>query len=742
MVAKERPNRVIREYGKASRTGVVLVKKRNPTLSASQWKKRALGLYGTVLVMSEVGPEEQVTESDHVTEELELPRSAQVVVHSVLGMPCVCVETSKYPLVFRPLDVCHGHVLQDWAEAIRAAVIPPDPGALDPLLELQALVTRKDITTAEAQRVQTLMRSQGSSPANGPKQPCMPTYNLDTEMTSALAPQEEATSATLRRQLRLHACRRHDPDSVHFPHSLGVGEALFGEADSVSQAVQLSGSPSRSEGTAGVTQTSRASCSESDAQFAQFPAACSVDGLVPMGCVEVCTSTSRCAQGSLTVLSNVYTGVGKYFGYIASNGACINSHGACIGYLNDLERTAGSSKGEYLGCVSAPRRGESFIESPTGEPLAMLDVGRAKLRTLAGSTVAEFKITGDVVTDLGLAICRFESLSINDQPTMALYLSFVAPSLLHTAATRAQSGIELIDDAVVKSSLKPCDGADVVKAVPDSKLADRSDSEGWLNVPVRSFNTSGVVMSNLKTADNLAMTSEPRFPSAEAKTFHGTDLSGAMKRPAHVGLQTQITDSEDVTTASSGPDSHAHSDTSHPGDGHAMSEVGEARVTKQTANSAGRGMFYHVAIADFVADIGATWQLTISKGMLCTIVEDHGDGWSTIQLQESGSRGAIPTAFIETVSEIDRITAAVLPCSQVRQGDRSSTKSSAPHLRTVAHAFVAEDESWQVSITANESVEHVEDHQDGWSEIIKPDGIRGFVPTDFLLNMETGIKQC
>ena len=50
---------------------------------ASQWKKRALGLYGSLLVFSEVGAEDAVKEDDKTTEELEIPRSAQVVIHSV-----------------------------------------------------------------------------------------------------------------------------------------------------------------------------------------------------------------------------------------------------------------------------------------------------------------------------------------------------------------------------------------------------------------------------------------------------------------------------------------------------------------------------------------------------------------------------------------------------------------------------------------------------------------------------------
>ena len=55
----------------------------NHLLNTPQWKKRALGLYGALLVFSEVGAEDVVKEDDKSTEELQLPRSAQVVIHSV-----------------------------------------------------------------------------------------------------------------------------------------------------------------------------------------------------------------------------------------------------------------------------------------------------------------------------------------------------------------------------------------------------------------------------------------------------------------------------------------------------------------------------------------------------------------------------------------------------------------------------------------------------------------------------------
>jgi hypothetical protein len=91
---KERPNKLIRDYGRATKAGVVFVKKRNPTLSTSQWKKRALGLYGTQLVFSEVGAEDAVKEDDKSTEELDLPRSAQVVIHSA----CLVLHVSAWRL--------------------------------------------------------------------------------------------------------------------------------------------------------------------------------------------------------------------------------------------------------------------------------------------------------------------------------------------------------------------------------------------------------------------------------------------------------------------------------------------------------------------------------------------------------------------------------------------------------------------------------------------------------------------
>lgn len=57
-----------------------------------QWKKRAVGLYGTRLVFSEVGADDAVKEDDKSSEELVLPRSAQVVIHTV-RMPVQLFDT-------------------------------------------------------------------------------------------------------------------------------------------------------------------------------------------------------------------------------------------------------------------------------------------------------------------------------------------------------------------------------------------------------------------------------------------------------------------------------------------------------------------------------------------------------------------------------------------------------------------------------------------------------------------------
>ena len=81
--------------------------------------------------------------------------------YQVLGVACVCVETAKHPLIFRPLDERQSCELGSWMSVIRNAVAPPKPGSLDPLGELAVLMKRKDLTALEAQRAQMLMKDHG-----------------------------------------------------------------------------------------------------------------------------------------------------------------------------------------------------------------------------------------------------------------------------------------------------------------------------------------------------------------------------------------------------------------------------------------------------------------------------------------------------------------------------------------------------------------------------------------------------
>ena len=105
------------------------------------------------------------------------------------------------------------------------------------------------------------------------------------------------------------------------------------------------------------------------------------------------------------LLAAVMDGDGGFYGSVARDGTCLDDQGVVVGYLNDHERTAGTAHGEYSGCVSATRGNECTIERPDGTVLATLNLGLCLLRTLSGSTVAEFRADGEVVGNLGNTIC-------------------------------------------------------------------------------------------------------------------------------------------------------------------------------------------------------------------------------------------------------------------------------------------------------------------------------------------------
>lgn len=795
-MSKDRPNRTLREYGKASKTGVMLVKKRNPTLSASQWKRRALGLYGTVIVICEVGPEDQVREDDKVTEELDIPRSAQVVVHSVLGMACVCVETSKHPLIFRPVDESQGHLLQEWTQAIQAAVLPPKPGSLDPLNELRALMKRKDLTTSEAQRAQALMR--GRTPALSVRSSRLHHGGADSSCETR-SPAEHTSANSLPSS---------SSDGCSMLKSWGDGDSLFGATpypnvpekrpEVESTCFDASSSPSHNT-IHGCLSLLASLPVNSSAVDASTVVQLSSGSKSPD--IQYLKSEDTDAVRRGAVLSTVFNGDGDYCGYIALNGACYDAAGLRIGYLNDSERTAGSPRGEYLGCVSDMECGEATIDTSQGAPLAKLNFERALLITLAGSTIASFGTSGHVVADLGHSICRFDALSSHDLPTMALYLSFIAPGLLRDAARRTHSHLTktpqhvpyppgasrdklpstsaILQSAVGDTYKNPvdaamecgvrCRGLDLDHASQTSMLEQTPDhSAGVLNCShVQDLSVEGeLTPTQDDTAVSADMASwEPHLqkPPPETKgdaqekmrelrddrsipsagpsiplsgTLRGDLVSSRLQVPADSALTSNSCAALNGDGEGSTGDSPLSNLSLEGGRGHPLDDS-KSTSKCTTLQPWDKLTTYRVALADFIPDPSAEWQVGIRRGEFCKLVEDHGDGWSTVTLHGSNKSGVLPSGFIERTrnfssSEACPRTNSFSTTVSFPEVPRVASSRESSQMCNVAHAFQAEDPTWQASLGLGEHVVLVRNYDDGWSEVIKSDGTRGFVPSGFL----------
>lgn len=786
---------------------MVLVKKRNPTLTTSQWKKRAMGLYGTRLVFSEVGQQDQVKEDDEVTEDIQLMRAASVELNTVLGVACVIVQTStKTPLVFRPQDERQHYLLQEWAKAIKTAVMPPTPGTVDPLVELQALMRRKDLTAAEAQRAQMLMRQGGAGAA---RRPARSSHQQPQPMSNNAFVSDQRTIPTRQAEQQMlpgasSSAQRQQPPTTSSSWGAplgGDGRALFGGGGAAptqpaamlatppkgmlddpfaglssgpstsATAPPVSSGPAYGSGASGGGSLAGGSFAAPPNPFAapvssRPPQTVAANPpMVPQRTVQQAVDPFAAAPPpsrppprqppAVAMLTAVYDGDGEYYGYIAPNGTCYDLDGVCVGYLNDRERTAGSPRGEYLGCVSEPRRGEAMIETPDGSPLARIDLGHAKVVTLAGSTVAQFKVDGNVVADLGHAVCCFEKLSLRDQPTMALYLSFIAPDLLKTAASKVHGGpppVGLQRETHNGSSYHAPQQQQ--QQQPVRVLPHASPQPVNQETPMRALPTPGAPLAQAR--DVFAEMPSPRAvsqppappppPAREAANPFAAPPSAdsidsppaappppppppprapqGLPQPAGVVDKPPAGQPPPPPPRDSQPSQQPAVDASHSGPPPPPPpRASNAPVEQLTEGVRGasiqdsKDLVRYVAIADFEAD-SSDWQVSISQGDKCSLVEDLGDGWSSIILDAGGNQGAVPSAFIEPVGSA---TAAPEPDAAPPQ-----------KLYTVAHSFQAQDPTWQIDVEQDEMVSLSQEFDDGWSEIIKADGTRGLVPSGFL----------
>lgn len=128
----------------------------------------------------------------------------------------------------------------------------------------------------------------------------------------------------------------------------------------------------------------------------------------------------------------VYDRVGNYRSCFCLDGSVRNNRDELLGYLNLETLQAGSASEDFLGELlsESPSEDELCARGPFDEFCAVVDLSKARLADRANSTLAEFTRMGEVISNDGLRLGRFEPFTYNDVRTAALYLLFLDPGML------------------------------------------------------------------------------------------------------------------------------------------------------------------------------------------------------------------------------------------------------------------------------------------------------------------------
>lgn len=653
-------------------------------------------------------------------------------------MACVCVETAKHPLIFRPLDERQPRLLDDWVRVIRNAVSPLRPGSVGPLKELEALMKRKDLTAIEAQRAQMLMKDHGSY--------FKVRSSLVPVTTGACAPSAfqvvENHTLSAKRNNQMASATPFCVESLALPPRETETPTNLANRHTTPDPIAENARERSAFPTAVLT------CGDFSSGFQPTTRSVFMEFLMtsyPEAWKTVCMSAPvPSARQSdpppdIEILTTVRDGDGNYEGYIAVNGVCVNACGVCVGYLNDVERTAGSPKSEYFGCITEPCGGEAIIERPNGKQLAILDLGRTIIKTITGSTIAEFKMNGEVIANLGHRVCFFDSLSFHDQPTMALYLSFINPGLLTKVALTQALALQPHHDSVSAMATVPVPRTTSAASTSDTlyvptfgcpaapQFVDNFDDDtpgGANRKCLAEFSSREPWQLSAKIGDALALLET--HDDGWATCINANGCRGMLPF-TYLGAVPRVSESSPSKVPRSPQENLAAQlllskkslklrdlPTPPVSPRHKGVKPYFVPISALTRPRHQRGE-PKVAIASFDNDMSLEWQVSLALDEPCHVLENHGDGWALI-LKASGEEGMVPAAFLTSPPN------CIVPPSNPSQ------------IRgTVLRHFIASDLSWQIDVETDDEVELCEIFSDGWSSIMHVKSSRtGIVPSTFL----------
>ena len=132
--------------------------------------------------------------------------------------------------------------------------------------------------------------------------------------------------------------------------------------------------------------------------------------------------------------------------------------------------------------------------------------------------------------------------------------------------------------------------------------------------------------------------------------------------------------------------------------------------------------FPEKVLRDFTAD--DEWQISVSAGEKIRVNVDHGDGWVEVET-ENGKRGYVPSTH--TTHHVHEVTLE----PQLSRENAEETFAEGSFPGDVLHDFTADDESWQISVSAGEKIRVNVDHGGGWIEVTTASGLSGCIPAAY-----------
>ncbi|KAL1526454.1 hypothetical protein AB1Y20_015165 [Prymnesium parvum] len=150
---------------------------------------------------------------------------------------------------------------------------------------------------------------------------------------------------------------------------------------------------------------------------------------IEMDAKELISSSRKSNRSQFTAIDRY----GEKKAILSADGSFMTPDGRVLGYF-EPDGSVGGPELQYLGRVSMPcDQGSDGFVTDDLEPeriLAVVDYGRATIKTPQGSTIAELRKSGQVVSHLGASCGTLEGFDFHAMQAAAAYLIFLDPAFV------------------------------------------------------------------------------------------------------------------------------------------------------------------------------------------------------------------------------------------------------------------------------------------------------------------------